>query len=93
MFADNEDLVDIKNAFEEVIKYINSEKELLKENRKKIREHLYNLFQDKEKNKKKILIVQEEFAGVTYMLKNIIEISRKIEDVLFKYDLGIEEEN
>ena len=90
MFVEDVDLLDVKHAFEEVIKDINLKKTQLIQNRKELRNNLYELYEDKEQNKNKISIIQEKFEETTYKLKAMIEISRTIEDSLFEYDIEIE---
>ena len=92
MFVEDVDLLDVKNAFEKVIKDINLKKTQLKQNRKELRNNLYKLYGDKERNEKEISFIQEKFEETTYKLKAMIEISRIIEDSLFEYDIEIEKE-
>ena len=93
MFVEDVDLLDVKNAFEKVIKDINLKKTQLRQNRKELRNNLYKLYEDKEQNKNEISIIQEKFEETTYKLKAMIEISRMIEDSLFEYDIEIEKED
>lgn len=93
MFVEDVDLLDVKNAFEKVIKEINLKKTQLKQNRKELRNNLYKLYEDTEQNKNEISFIQEKFEETTYKLKAIIEISRMIEDSLFEYDIEIEKED
>lgn len=93
MFVEDVDLLDVKNAFEKVIKDINLKKTQLKQNRKELRNNLYELYEYKERNKNEISIIQEKFEETTYKLKAMIEISRMIEDSLFEYDIEIEKED
>lgn len=93
MFVEDVDLLDIKNAFEKVIKDINLKKTQLKQNRKELRNNLYKLHEDIERNKNEISFIQEKFEETTYKLKAMIEISRMIEDSLFEYDIEIEKED
>ena len=93
MFVEDVDLLDVKNAFEKVIKEINLKKTQLKQNRKELRNNLYKLYEDTEQNKNEISFIQEKFEETTYKLKAMIEISRMIEDSLFEYDIEIEKED
>lgn len=93
MFVEDVDLLDVKNAFEKVIKDINLKKTQLKQNRKELRNNLYKLHEDIERNKNEISFIQEKFEETTYKLKAMIEISRMIEDSLFEYDIEIEKED
>ncbi len=93
MFVEDVNVFDVKDAFEKVIKDINSKKTQLRQNRKELRNDLYKLYEDKERNKNEISIIQEKFEETTYKLKAVIEISRMIEDTLFKYDIEIEKED
>ena len=93
MFVEDVDLLDVKNAFEKVIKDINLKKTQLKQNRKELRNNLYKLYEDTERNKNEISFIQEKFEETTYKLKAMIEISRMIEDSLFEYDIEIEKED
>lgn len=93
MFVEDVDLLDVKNAFEKVIKDINLKKTQLKQNRKELRNNLYKLYEDTERNKNEISFIQEKFEETTYKLKATIEISRMIEDSLFEYDIEIEKED
>lgn len=93
MFVEDVDLLDVKNAFEKVIKDINLKKTQLKQNRKELRNNLYELYEDTERNKNEISFIQEKFEETTYKLKAMIEISRMIEDSLFEYDIEIEKED
>lgn len=93
MFVEDVDLLDVKNAFEKVIKDINLKKTQLRQNRKELRNNLYKLYEDKEQNKNEISIIQEKFEETTYKLKAMIEISRMVEDSLFEYDIEIEKED
>lgn len=93
MFVEDVDLLDVKNAFEKVIKEINLKKTQLKQNRKELRNNLYELYEDRERNKNEISFIQEKFEETTYKLKAMIEISRMIEDSLFEYDIEIEKED
>lgn len=92
MFVENVDLLDVKNAFEKVIKDINLKKTQLKQSRKGLRNNLYKLYEDEERNKNEISFTQEKFEETTYKLKAVIEISRMVEDSLFEYDIEIEKE-
>lgn len=93
MFVEDVDLLDVKNAFEKVIKDINLKKTQLRQNRKELRNNLYELYEDRERNKNEISFIQEKFEETTYKLKAMIEISRMIEDSLFEYDIEIEKED
>jgi prefoldin subunit 5 len=93
MLVEDVNVFDVKDAFEKVIKDINSKKTQLRQNRKELRNDLYKLYEDKERNKNEISIIQEKFEETTYKLKAVIEISRMIEDTLFKYDIEIEKED
>ena len=96
MFVEDVDLLDVKNAFEKVIKDINLNKTQLRQNRKELRNNLDKLyadFENREQNKNKISFIQEKFEETTYKLKAMIEISRMIEDSLFEYDIEIEKED
>ena len=93
MFVEDVDLLDVKNAFEKVIKDINLKKTQLRQNRKELRNNLYKFYEDKEQNKNEISIIQEKFEETTYKLKAMIEISRMVEDSLFEYDIEIEKED
>lgn len=93
MFVEDVDLLDVKNAFEKVIKDINLKKTQLRQNRKELRNNLYELYENKEQNKNEISFIQEKFEETTYKLKAMIEISRMIEDSLFEYDIEIEKED
>lgn len=93
MFVEDVDLLDVKNAFEKVIKDINLKKTQLRQNRKELRNNLYELYENKERNKNEISFIQEKFEETTYKLKAMIEISRMIEDSLFEYDIEIEKED
>lgn len=93
MFVEDVDLLDVKSAFEKVIKDINLKKTQLKQNRKELRNNLYELHEDIERNKNEISFIQEKFEETTYKLKTMIEISRMIEDSLFEYDIEIEKED
>lgn len=93
MFVEDVDLLDVKSAFEKVIKDINLKKTQLKQNRKELRNNLYELYENKEQNKNEISFIQEKFEETTYKLKAMIEISRMIEDSLFEYDIEIEKED
>ena len=93
MFLEDVDLLDVKNAFEKVIKGINLKKTQLKQIRKELRNNLYELYEDKERNKNENSFIQEKFEETTYKLKAMIEISRMIEDSLFEYDIEIEKED
>ena len=93
MFVEDIDLLDVKNAFEKVIKDINLKKTQLKQSRKELRNKLYELYEYKERNKNEISIIQEKFEETTYKLKAMIEVSRMIEDSLFEYDIEIEKED
>ena len=96
MFVEDVDLLDVKNAFEKVIKDINLKKTQLRQNRKELRNNLDKLyadFENREQNKNEISIIQEKFEETTYKLKAMIEISRMIEDSLFEYDIEIEKED
>lgn len=93
MFVEDVDLLDVKSAFEKVIKDINLKKTQLKQNRKELRNNLYELHEDIERNKNEISFIQEKFEETTYKLKAMIEISRMIEDSLFEYDIEIEKED
>ena len=92
MFVEDVDVFDVKDAFEKVIKDINLKKMQLRQNRKELRNNLYELYGNQEQNKNEISIIQEKFEETTYKLKAMIEISRMIEDTLFKYDIEIEKE-
>ncbi len=93
MFVEDVDLLDVKNAFEKVIKDINLKKTQLRQNKKELRNDLYKLYEDTERNKNEISFIQEKFEEITYKLKAMIEISRMIEDSLFEYDIEIEKED
>lgn len=93
MFVEDVNVFDVKDAFEKVIKDINSKKTQLRQNRKELRNNLYELYENKEQNKNEISIIQEKFEETTYKLKAMIEISRMIEDSLFEYDIEIEKED
>lgn len=96
MFVEDVDLLDVKNAFEKVIKDINLKKTQLRQNRKELRNNLDKLyadFENREQNENKISFMKEKFEETTYKLKSMIEISRMIEDSLFEYDIEIEKED
>ena len=93
MFVEDVDLLDVKSAFEKVIKDINLKKTQLRQNRKELRNNLYELYENKEQNKNEISFIQEKFEETTYKLKAMIKISRMIEDSLFEYDIEIEKED
>lgn len=76
IFKDDQDLVSIKIAFQNVINTVDKLKNTLMETRKTLRNN------DS---------AQEQFEECTYQLKTIIAITRIIEDELFKYDLELEE--
>lgn len=89
IFRDEEDIIDIKHAFERVIDKVNNEKQALKEERKKLGDEI-------EKDEDAVGIIQnkqERFEQVTYNLEAFIKVSRIIEDELFKYDLELEFED
>lgn len=77
-----EDLVSIQLAFQNIINYIYEEKEKTFEIRKKLKSN-FNLTDSTDSI--------EAFEESTYRLKTLIDISRIIEDELFKFDIELEE--
>ena len=76
IFKDDQDLVSIKIAFQNVINTVDKLKNTLIRKRKTLRNNDST---------------QEQFAECTHQLKTIVAITRTIEDELFEYDLELEE--
>ena len=89
IFKDEQDLISIEHAFQNVINTINQLAYYYAEERKTLKK---DLKRDIITNDNKIMkTMQEQFEEYTYSLKTIIKVRRIIEDELFCYDLELEE--
>lgn len=89
IFKDEQDLISIEHAFQNVINTINQLAYYYAEERKTLKKDLKRniITNDNEIMK----TMQEQFEEYTYSLKTIIKVRRIIEDELFRYDLELEE--
>lgn len=89
IFKDEQDLISIEHAFQNVINTINQLAYYYAEERKTLKKDLKrNIITNDNKIMK---TMQEQFEEYTYSLKTIIKVRRIIEDELFRYDLELEE--
>lgn len=89
IFKDEQDLISIEHAFQNVINTINQLAYYYEGERKTLKK---DLKRDIITNDNKIMkTMQEQFEEYTYSLKTIIKVRRIIEDELFRYDLELEE--
>ena len=87
IFKDEQDLVSIEHAFQNVINKIDKLEHYYGEEMKKIKKDL----KKNRLTKENINLKQEQFEQYTYSLRTIINVRRIIEDELFIYDLELEE--
>lgn len=90
IFKDDQDLVSIANAFQNIINKINSLEYFYRAERATLKKDFKrDIFINSNAEIKSEM--QERFEKYTYNLETIIKVKRIIEDELFLYDLELED--